>query len=63
MKRVSAKRVNAGGPGSYLVSYLVVLGVEAQDPVGSRLGASVSLAMREQKEQSVTWVTIFRAFP
>ena len=46
-KRVSARRVNADSPGSYLVNYSVVLEVEAvQGPVGSRFGASVPLAVR-----------------
>jgi hypothetical protein len=46
---VCAKRVYAGSLGSYLVNYLAVswLRIEAvQGPVGSRLGASILLAVQ-----------------
>jgi hypothetical protein len=34
------------------------LGVEAvQEPFGPRLGAPVPLAVRQQRKQSITWVT------
>jgi hypothetical protein len=51
VKTVSAKRVNADSPGSYLINYNIYqsygLGVESvQGRVGSRLGASVLLAVR-----------------